>query len=149
MDAPHKGVHVAIFACPQEALHGSAASLCLVHRRWGHEMTFEIYISAIEEEWEPETGFFWRIRQGDFRKDDFERTLRKLAAVPNTTEQLLPARFVSVVWYIPIFMEWQRDRVRECGVNPDEYAVATNHLMNEVERISWSAVRTLYCSHVG
>jgi hypothetical protein len=98
-------------------------------------MTIEVSISAIEEEWEPETGFFWRTRQGDFRKEDFERTLGKLAAVPSVTEQLVPARFVSVVWYIPIFMEWQRDRVRECGVDPTEFERATIKLTNEVERI--------------
>jgi hypothetical protein len=98
-------------------------------------MTFEAYISAIEAEWEPETGFFWRTRQGDFRKDDFERTLRKLAAVPSMTGQSVPARLVSVVWYIPIFAEWQRDRVQGCGADPAEYERAKAQLTNEVERI--------------
>jgi hypothetical protein len=98
-------------------------------------MGLEEHIPGIEAEWEPETGFFWRTRQGVFQKEDFERTLGKLAAVPGVTEQSLPARFVSVVWYIPIFMEWQTDRVRECGVNPDEYRRATVKLTNEVERI--------------
>jgi hypothetical protein len=98
-------------------------------------MGLEGHIPDIEAEWEPETGFFWLIRQGDFRKEDFERTFGKLAAVPSVTEQPVPARFVSVVWYIPIFMEWQTDRVRACGVNSDEYQRATNKLMNEVQRI--------------
>jgi hypothetical protein len=98
-------------------------------------MDLEDCIPGIEAEWEPETGLFWRTRQGDFRKDDFERTLGKLAAVPSMTEQLVPARFVSLVWFIPIFMEWQRDRVRECGVDPAEYERATIKLANEVERI--------------
>jgi hypothetical protein len=98
-------------------------------------MGLEDHIPSIEAEWEPETGFFWRTRQGDFQTEDFERTLGKLAAVPSLTEQSVPARFVSVVWYIPIFMGWQTDRVRECGVNPDEYRRATVKLTNEVERI--------------
>jgi len=98
-------------------------------------MVFEDYIPGIEAEWEPETGFFWRTRQGDFRREDFERTLAKLVAVPSMTEQSVPAQFVSVVWYIPIFMEWQRNRVRECGVNPDEYERGTVRLTNEVQRI--------------
>jgi hypothetical protein len=98
-------------------------------------MSLEDYIPGIEAEWEPETGFFWRTRQCDFQKEDFERTLGKLAAVQSMTEQSIPARFVSVVWFIPIFMEWQTHRVRECGVNPDEYERATNKLTNEVQRI--------------
>ena len=98
-------------------------------------MDIEDCIPGIEAEWEVETGFFWLTRQGDFRKDDFERTLGKLAAVPSMTEQSVPARLVSVVWYIPIFMEWQKDRVRESGADPAEYERATTQLTNEVERI--------------
>ena len=98
-------------------------------------MVLEDYIPGVEAEWKPETGFFWRTRQGDFRKEDFERALGTLAAVPSMADQSVPARFVSVVWYIPIFMEWQRDRVRECGINPNEYDRATNKLTNEVQRI--------------
>jgi hypothetical protein len=98
-------------------------------------MGLEDYIPGIEAEWEPETGFFWRTRQGDFQREDFERTLKKLAAVQTATEQSVPARFVSIVWYIPIFMECQTDRVLEGGVNPDEYGRATVKLTNQVERI--------------
>jgi hypothetical protein len=92
-------------------------------------------ISGIELEWEPDRGFFWKLRQGVFGRTDFDRTLGKLASVPSMAEPNLPSRLVSVIWYIPIFMRWQADRVHERGVDPKEYVTATNLMTAEVERI--------------
>jgi len=93
------------------------------------------FIPTIESEWEPETGFFWRIRQGHFRKEDFERVLAKFLAVPSVAAPMVPLRLVSTLWYVPIFMHWQCDRVREQGSDLAQYEVAMTKLTNEVERI--------------
>ena len=98
-------------------------------------MTLDNFVAGIEAEWEPDVGFFWSIRQGIFRKDEFERTLARLATLPSVSQEALPARFVSVLWYIPIFMQWQLERVSERGGNLSEYGVAMNKLTAEVERI--------------
>jgi hypothetical protein len=98
-------------------------------------MALEKFIESIESEWEPETGFFWRIRQGDFRKDEFDRVFAKFAAVPGASVEPLPARLVSVLWYVPIFMQWQIDRVRDRGGDVPTYATAMNQLTAEVERV--------------
>jgi len=98
-------------------------------------MPLEEFIASIESESEPETGFFWKIRQGDFRENDFSRALEKFAAVPSIAGELVPARLVSILWYVPIFMEWQTDRVRERGCSMAAYAAASTSLLNEVERI--------------
>ena len=95
----------------------------------------ERFIGSIESEWEPETGFFWKIRQGEFRKDEFDRALAKFAAVPGMSGEPLPARLVSVLWYVPIFMQWQIDRVRERGGDLPAYEIAMAQLGNEVTRI--------------
>jgi len=63
-------------------------------------MALEKFIESLESEWEPETGFFWIIRQGEFRKDELDRAFAKFAAVRAASEELLPARFVSVLWYV-------------------------------------------------
>ena len=94
-------------------------------------MALEAFIKSIESEWEPETGFFWKIRQGDFLQDEFDRTFAKFAAVPSMSEEPLPARLVSVLWYVPIFMEWQIDRVRERGGDLHAYSIAMNRLTAE------------------
>ncbi len=72
-------------------------------------------IENIESEWEPDDGFFWKIRQGLFLESDFERALAKVNAVPTFSDQLVPARLVSLLWYVPLFMQWQIERVREHG----------------------------------
>lgn len=98
-------------------------------------MALEKIIGSIESEWEPETGFFWKIRQGEFRKNEFDRAFAKFAAVSGASEELLPVRLVSVLWYVPIFMEWQIDRVRERGGDLPAYKTAMRRLSAEVERI--------------
>jgi hypothetical protein len=98
-------------------------------------MTLENFIASIESEWEPEGGFFWSIRQGYFRQPDFDRALAKMVAVPSASSDLIPARLVSVLWYVPIFMHWQTERVKEGGGSASEYEVATNKMTAEVERI--------------
>jgi hypothetical protein len=98
-------------------------------------MALENFIESIESEWEPEDGFFWKIRQGNFETAGVHRALSKFAAVPSLTDQPIPARLVSVLWYVPIFMEWQLDRVRENGGDTAEYMAAINKFTAEIERI--------------
>ena len=98
-------------------------------------MPIEQFIPEIESEWEAEAGFFWRIREGDFRRSECDRALAKIAALPSASGQPMPQRLVSVLWYIPVFMHWQLERVRERGGSISEYTTAMNELTAEVERI--------------
>ena len=82
---------------------------------------------------EPEEGFFWKIRQGNFDKMEAHRAFSKIAAVPSLTDQPIPPRLGSVLWYVPIFMEWQVDRVRENGGEIAEYTAAIGTFTGEIE----------------
>ena len=44
-------------------------------------------------------------------------------------------RLVSVLWYVPISMEWQIDRVRENGGDIAEYMAAIATFTAEIQRI--------------
>ena len=70
-------------------------------------MNYQKEIEAIEAEWSPEDGFFWRIRQGDFALNDFERAWKKIAAMSIPENADVPRRVVSLLWYIPLFMGWR------------------------------------------
>ena len=47
----------------------------------------------------------------------------------------LPRRVVSLLWYIPAFLGWQRDRVAEAEGDLDALDRAEVEIRNELERI--------------
>ncbi|TKD06472.1 hypothetical protein [Polyangium fumosum] len=98
-------------------------------------MSYEKEIEALELEWSPEDGFFGRVRQGQFAAEDFQRALGRLAAISIEEDAEVPRRVVSLLWYIPVFMQWQAERVRENGADVTAYANAIQLMTNEVERL--------------
>jgi hypothetical protein len=98
-------------------------------------MSCEKEIEAIESEWAKEDGFFWRIRQGHFVSSDFSRALNKVSAIAVSDDDDLPRRIVSLLWYVPLFMQWQVERVQANKGDLNAYASAVIQMTNEVERI--------------
>jgi hypothetical protein len=98
-------------------------------------MSYEKDIEVVESEWSPEDGFFWRIRQGHFTTGEFERALLKLSAISLADDYEIPRRLVSLLWYIPLFMQWQTERVKETGGDVSAYMKAITAMTNEVERL--------------
>lgn len=98
-------------------------------------MSYEREIQELESEWAPEQGFFWAVRQGRFSADEFERALKRVSAISIPTDADLPRRFVSLLWYIPLFMQWQLERVQESGGDPAIYIRAITKMTNAVERL--------------
>lgn len=97
--------------------------------------SYEKDIEALESEWSPEDGFFWRVRQGRFTTDEFQRALKKLSALSVVEDAKLPRRVVSLLWYIPLFMHWQVERVQESHGDVAGYTKAIAAMTNEIERI--------------
>jgi hypothetical protein len=98
-------------------------------------MMYEKEIESLESEWFPEDGFFWEIRQGRFNPDAFDRALAKIRMISIEENSAVPRRVVSLLWYIPLFMQWQADRVRESKGDVAAYARATTMMANEIERL--------------
>jgi hypothetical protein len=98
-------------------------------------MSYEHEIDAMESEWTPDGGFFWKIRQGHFAPDDFERALNKVSGISIAEDADLPRRVVSLLWYIPLFMQWQVERVRENHGDVAAYTKAITAMTNEIERL--------------
>lgn len=98
-------------------------------------MAYEQEIERLESEWLAEDGFFWRIRQGQFDLSHFQRVLRKVRAISIGEDAELPRRLVSLLWYIPLFMLWQVERVVVNGNSGTEYATAISRMTNEIERL--------------
>ena len=98
-------------------------------------MNYKEEISTIEDEWRPEDGFFWRVREGLFYEEEFIRVMNKLRAISIPDDADLPKRLVSLLWYVPIFMTWQIERVGENGGDTAAYMKATTTMSNEIERL--------------
>lgn len=96
---------------------------------------YEKEIEALESEWSPEDGFFWRVRQGNFSTGHFQRALKTLSAISIPEDADLPRRVVSLLWYIPLFMQWQVERVQETRGDVAAYTKAITAMTNEVERL--------------
>jgi|SRR5665213_2832088 len=98
-------------------------------------MSYEKEIDALESEWSLDHGFFWRVQQGHFTPRDFERALNKVSAIKIEEDANVPRRVVSLLWYIPLFMQWQVERVQEKKGDVKAYAMAITTMTNEIERL--------------
>lgn len=92
-------------------------------------------ISDLEAEWEKPGGFLGNLRVGQFDPNGVARLLGILGRVNVVNEILISRRLVSLIWYIPIFMTWQRERVSAGGVNAEVYEIAINQVETLVEKI--------------
>ena len=99
------------------------------------EMNYEREIELLESEWLPDVGFFWKIRNGHFDPADFERAFQKIASVSIETDAAVPRRLVSLLWYVPLFMEWQKERVKEKSGDSAQYLKAISAMRNKIERL--------------
>ena len=98
-------------------------------------MAYSEFIDSIEQEWAPPVGALWCARQGIMDNEGLSRLLTLLKSIQVSEEDDIPKRFVSVVWLIPMFLNWQEQRLREQGVDIDPYIQMQGLLSAEVQRI--------------
>lgn len=78
-------------------------------------------VDALERAWDV-NGFLGRLRAGEFVLDDASGFLALLQGIEIDDEQLVPKRFLSLLWFLPSFLAWQAERVAAKGTNPVDYA---------------------------
>ena len=92
-------------------------------------------IANLEREWDFESGFFGGLRRGQFDRASLNRLIRTLDLIDPQGDTVVNRRVVSLLWYMPIFMGWQIDRVQEAGGDAAEFDRAITQVQNSVERI--------------
>jgi hypothetical protein len=92
-------------------------------------------VSSLEREWDFDTGFFGLLRRGEFDPESFNRLVETLGSTGFDDDKLINRRAVSLLWYMPLFMSWQRERVQENGGDLAEFDNATTLVQNLVEGI--------------
>jgi hypothetical protein len=94
----------------------------------------DLCLPELEAAWEPDTGFLGCLRDGLFDRALFGDFVTTLMRVRVAEEALLPARFVTLLWFIPLFMEWQTERVTATCA-PEAYGLARARIEQQLERI--------------
>jgi hypothetical protein len=97
-------------------------------------MKDEELITLIEAEWDSDKGFFGRLRQGQFDRASYLRCKQSLDRLhwEIGKKSSLSRRLVSIVWYIPLFMTWQTERVSG-SIDAEEYRRVSNEIQTIVQ----------------
>ena len=68
-------------------------------------------IQKLEYEWDDELGkgFFSRLRYDSFDDEGFQRVKDILKTVEIPSGTTIDRRFTELTWFIPVFLDWQRE----------------------------------------
>lgn len=77
-------------------------------------------VDQLEAEWDT-SGFFDRVRNGDYDASRAQVVLSTLRAISIGYEEMIPKRLLSLLWYLPSFLSWQTERVAERGEDRRAY----------------------------
>jgi hypothetical protein len=91
-------------------------------------------IKSIELEWDIDNGFLGKLRQGIIDKVAFERFISRMKSI-EIHEDNLPRRFVSLVWYIPTFVRWQKERCIKNGTSDKDFDIIEDRTIHALEEI--------------
>ena len=92
-------------------------------------------IEQIENEWAESTGFLGKLRIGEFDGDGLHRLCDSLSKISPDESDRFDRRLISLTWYIPMFMTWQRERVLARGGNIEELEQAINRVQSILENL--------------
>jgi hypothetical protein len=98
-------------------------------------METKMLITELEDEWDLDTGFLGKLRLGIFDSDGFEQLLEKLRSFQSSNEKMIDRRLVSLIWYIPLFMFWQRERFFDQKPDYCNIDQAINQITSIIESI--------------
>jgi hypothetical protein len=98
-------------------------------------MDMQVVIKELEKEWDLDIGFLGGVRQENFRIERLERLVNILKSIDLSETKCLDKRLVSLIWYIPIFLMWQKERYIEQGRDAFELEQAINQIEELLEHI--------------
>ncbi len=98
-------------------------------------MDLQLVIGRIENEWTEPNGFFFKLRKGEFDAASLERVIDALGAIQIGDAAYIHRRLVSLLWYMPVFMEWQIERVKEREGDTESLNKSIVHIRNQLEII--------------
>lgn len=74
-------------------------------------MRLDDSIADLERAWSDEQGFLFELRMGLFSSEKAESFLSMIQLIESDDAELVSRRAVSLLWYLPLFLGWQVERV--------------------------------------
>ncbi|WP_461086541.1 hypothetical protein [Spirosoma flavus] len=92
--------------------------------------------SRLDQHWD-ESGFFGSLRDRELKFDLGQEVLGILSEVDFSEIDHIPKNYFTLLWFIPLFMEWQGQWLPEYAEKSviHKYAVLQNGIAGEIERI--------------
>jgi hypothetical protein len=90
-------------------------------------------IAGLENEWDIQYGFLGQLRQGIYSEESFERLIKLIKELDTPNENVVNRRLVSLLWYIPIVMNWQKERFIKNNIPFDKLEKSINQIINLLE----------------
>ncbi|WP_327105845.1 hypothetical protein [Nonomuraea glycinis] len=91
-------------------------------------------LEALDLTWDDETGFLGRLRGGEFVQELADAYIELLGEVDPVEDEVINSSFVKLLWFMPIFIEWQIERVVEAGTPREDVErvldLATTRIMD-------------------
>jgi hypothetical protein len=84
------------------------------------------WVSDLEAEYDQEYGFLGLLRGGHFDTRARDRFLSLLESIDVSDSVRLERRLVSLLWYLPLFLQWQERRL------DDKERMAVHEVINRV-----------------
>ncbi len=95
-----------------------------------------MHTETLEKLWALPDGCLYKLRQGQFDSTEAESLVETLRQICFADDASIPKRTVSLIWFMPQFIEWQEERVlKHSNTNPTEFARFANEVHEEVQRI--------------
>jgi len=97
--------------------------------------SFEEWITLLESEWSQPNGFLGKLRDGVFDVHEGEQFAKMIESIKLQSSAVVELRFVSLIWYIPLFISWQKERALKKGADSLDFEQFSNRIQALVEDI--------------
>lgn len=98
-------------------------------------MKMEEVLVLLRREWDAETGFLGGVRYRQFNQEHLERLINTLRATNIENQPCLDRKLVALLWFMPLFLEWQKQSYEETDIQYEKLDTAINRIVNELYRI--------------
>jgi hypothetical protein len=97
-------------------------------------MTINDVRERLEAAWDDD-GFLGKLREGNFDVAASAEFLVLLKEIRLDDNALVPKRMLSLIWYIPLFLQWQEERVANKCVDKVTYRKFVTAVVNILEEV--------------